>query len=178
MQLITPRLLLREFLETDWQAMLDYQQDPRYLQYYEWEERSRLDVQQLLGMFIHWQNEKPRRKFQFAVCLLGQTQMIGNCGIRKDHYDSLQADIGYELAPAAWSCGYATEAARRIIQFGFEELGVQRITAECVEENLASRRVLERCGLQFFERQDAHLMFKGRDWNILVYAIERQQWAG
>lgn len=172
MELTTRRLRLREFKEEDWRATLAYQKDPRYLQFYEWEERNEPEVKHLIEMFIHWQKETPRRKYQLAVCLAGEDELIGNCGIRKDRAEARLADMGYEIAPQHWGRGYATEAARRIVQFGFEALGVERITAEFVEENARSRRVLEKAGLKFDHRREARLWFKGRDWNTLVYAIE------
>ena len=61
-------------------------------------------------MLTDLQFEQPRRKFQLAVTLDGE--LIGNCGIRRKPASETEADIGYELAPAFWGHGYATEAAR------------------------------------------------------------------
>src|SRR5512139_2887024 len=119
MQLVTDRLLLREFVTADWPVVLAYQRDPRYLQYYEWDDRTPGDAQRFVQMFLDQQEEQPRRKFQLAVELKAGGQLVGNCGIRLQTAGAHEADIGYELSPAHWGHGYATQAAHAIVQFGF-----------------------------------------------------------
>jgi RimJ/RimL family protein N-acetyltransferase len=178
MELHTPRLLLREFVIADWPAVLAYQRDPRYLQYYEWTDRTPGDAQRFVQLFLEQQEEQPRRKFQLAVMLKEDGQLIGNCGIRKSANTSHEAEIGYEIAPAHWGHGYATEAARAIVQFGFAELKVHRIGAWCIAENVASARVLEKTGLQLEGRLRDKEYFKGRWWDTLIYGILEHEWRG
>lgn len=92
--------------------MLAYQNDPLYLRYYSWTERPEAQVRAFLKMLIDYQSEEPRRKFQLAITLPETGDLIGNCGIRRKADNDWEADIGYELAPAHWGRGYATEAAR------------------------------------------------------------------
>src|SRR5947209_20105481 len=56
--------------------------------------------------------------------------------------------LGYRLRRAVWGQGYATEGARALIRKGFTELGVQRVFATTYQDNLASRRVMEKAGLK------------------------------
>lgn len=178
MELHTPRLLLREFVAGDWPAVLAYQRDPRYLRYYEWTDRTAGDAQHFVQMFIEQQTERPRRKFQLAVVLKSSGQLIGNCGIRQTSAGAREADIGYELAPDHWGCGYATEAARAIVRFGFEELKVHRIWAWCIADNVASSHVLEKIGLKLEGRLREKEYFKDRWWDTLMYAILEEEWKG
>jgi RimJ/RimL family protein N-acetyltransferase len=168
-ELRTERLVLREFVTDDWPAMLAYESDPLYLRYYEWTEAAPEVTQAFVQRFVNNQQQLPRTKFQLAITLNGQ--LIGNCGIRKDEPDARQADMGYELAPTHWGNGYATEAAQAIVAFGFRELHVHRIWAECVPENKGSRRVLEKLGM----KQEGHLRetqyYKGRWWDTLIYGL-------
>ena len=178
MQFHTARLLLREFVDTDWPAVLAYQRDPRYLQFYAWTDRTPEDVQRFVQMFIIQQREQPRRKFQLAV-VLGDTQhLIGNCGIRKASAEAREADIGYELAPDHWGQGYATEAAHAIVHFGFTELKLHRITAWCIADNVASAHVLEKLGLKLEGRLREKEYFKDRWWDTLLFAILKDEWHG
>ncbi len=55
--------------------------------------------------------------------------------------------LGYRLRRAVWGQGFATEGARALIRVGFTELGVQRVFATTYQDNLASRRVMEKAGL-------------------------------
>jgi ribosomal-protein-alanine N-acetyltransferase len=176
-ELVTGRLVLREFREDDWPDVLAYQSDPRYLRYYHWTERTREDVVEFVHMFIAQQQEQPRTKFQFAVVLKSDLQLIGNCGIRMESPDAREADIGYELAPPHWGCGYATEAARAIVHFGFTELGLHRIWARCIADNVASARVLEKLGMRLEGRLRENENFKGRWWDTLLFAILDFEWS-
>ncbi|HEX8982432.1 MAG TPA: GNAT family N-acetyltransferase [Ktedonobacterales bacterium] len=60
-----------------------------------------------------------------------------------------EIELGYRLQRVAWGKGYATEGARALIRRGFTDLGVQRVMATTYQDNLPSRRVMERAGLRF-----------------------------
>jgi len=61
-------------------------------------------------------------------------------------------DVGYRLHPDYWHKGYATESTVASLNYGFEVLKLSEIIGTCHEENKASRRVLEKCGLKFIEK--------------------------
>lgn len=176
MELITKRLFLREFLADDWPAVLEYQSDPRYLRYYAWEGRSAAEVQKFVQMFLDQQAQTPRTKYQLAITLKSSDQLIGNCGLRLEAADAHQGDIGYELSPHHWGHGYATEAASAMTQFGFETLKLHRIWSWCIADNLPSRGVLERLGMQREGRLRENEYFKGRWWDTLIYGLLRSEW--
>ena len=171
MNLTTGRLVLREFVADDWRAVRAYQSDPRYLRFYAWEERNEADVRAFVAMFIGFQQETPRRMFQLAITLPETGELIGNCGIRVRDPAAGVADIGYELDPRFWGRGYATEAARAMLAYGFGSLGLHRITAECLAENTASAHVLEKIGMRREGHLRENIWMKGRRWDTLLYAI-------
>lgn len=174
MFLYTPRLILRDFVAGDWPAVLAYQRDPRYLRLYEWEDRTEDDVKRFVQMFVDQQRDQPRTRFQLAVTLKADGRLIGNCGIRLNGVDSHAAEIGYEVAPDEWGRGYATEAARAIVRFGFEELGLHRIGAWTVADNTASIHVLEKLGMTLEGRLRDYERYKGRYWDVLMYGMIRE----
>lgn len=176
MRLETERLILRDFVEEDWQAVLAYQTDPLYLRYNHWPERTPDAVQEFVGWFLDYQAQVPRIKYQLAIVLKGNEQLIGNCGVRMDAPNSVEADIGYELSSKYWHHGYATEAAQTIVDFGFRELGVHRIWADCIAENVGSAHVLERLGMKREGRLRENKYFKGRWWDTLIYGILAEEW--
>ena len=126
-ELRTERLVLREFTESDWPAVHAYQTDPRYLRYYPWTDRAEEDVRAFVRTLVTWQEERPRRRFQLAITLPREGRLIGNCGVRVNAPESREGNVGYELDPRFWGQGYATEAARAVVGFGFGELGLHRI---------------------------------------------------
>jgi ribosomal-protein-alanine N-acetyltransferase len=175
-KLVTDRLLLREFVEDDWRAVLAYQSEAQYLKYSPWTHRTAEEVQDFVRGFIDWQGERPRTKYQLAITLRVEGRLIGNCGIRIETADSRQANIGYEIAPGYWGEGYATEAARAMVAFGFGELRLHRIWARCVAENVASYRVLEKVGMRREGRLREQECMKGQWRDTLVYGILDHEW--
>lgn len=176
MKLETERLILRDFVAADWQRVLEYESDPLYLRYNQWAERTPEAVQEFLGRFIDQQTHHPRIKFQLAVVLKSEDLLIGNCGVRMDKINDVEANIGYELDPKYWNSGYATEAARTVVDFGFGHFGVHRIWASLVADNLGSAHVLEKLGMGLEGRFREKAYFKGRWWDTLVYAILADEW--
>lgn len=176
MQITTARLVLREFTAEDWPAVLHYQRAPRYLQFYHWDERTPNAVQAFVDRFIDAQAEEPRRVFQLAITLRGDNRLIGNCGVRTATAGAREGELGYELDPDAWGRGYATEAATAMLRWGFAELGLHRVAAQCIAENVASARVLEKLGLQLEGRLRENVWMKGRWWDTLVYGVLDREW--
>lgn len=174
MVLTTERLILREFMADDWPAVLAYQSDPRYLRFYEWTGRKEEEVRAFVNMFIEQQQQQPRTRFQLAITRRDDGRLIGNAGVRLGGAGSHEAEIGYELAPDEWGRGYATEAVRKIIRFGFEELGLHRIGAWAIADNVASTRVLEKVGMALEGRLRDREEFKGRYWDVVMYGIVRE----
>jgi RimJ/RimL family protein N-acetyltransferase len=176
MQLETERLLLREFVEEDWKAVLAYQSDPLYLRYYHWSDRTPGSVRAFVNMFLEFQTEVPRTKYQLAVILKENDQLIGNCGIRINNAELREANIGYELSSQFWRKGMATEAAQAILRFGFEELGMHRIYATTLSENVGSAKVLAKLGMRLEAQELEKEFIKGRWYDSLTFAMLDREW--
>ena len=176
MKLETERLILRDFVEEDWLAVFDYQTNPLYLRFNKWTDRTPQAVREFVSWFMNHQIQKPRVKFQLAVVLKSSNQLIGNCGVRMEKADDLEANIGYELNPQYWNFGYATEAAHAIVDFGFQHFGVHRIWADLVADNVGSVHVLEKLGMRLEGHLREKAYFKGRWWDALIYAILTDEW--
>ena len=176
MELVTERLILREFQDDDWQAILAYQRDPLYLRYSHWTDRTPAAARAFVQSFMAQQREQPRTRFQLAIVRQSSEQLIGNCGIRMESPEASEAEIGYELAPEHWGIGYATEAARAIVRFGFGELRLHRISSWCYADNIASARVLEKLGFYAEGRLREKEHFKGRWWDTLLFGMLEDEW--
>lgn len=78
---------------------------------------------------------------------------LGWCGLKYTK-KSNEYDIGFRFQRAAWNMGYATEAAKSCIGYGFEKLGISEIVGRAMKENIASIRVLEKSGMAFQQNFD------------------------
>lgn len=177
MLLRTPRLLLREFTAHDAPVLRAYQADPRYLRFSEVEDWGEGESRALLRCFLEWQREQPRGNFQLAIELSASGELIGNVGLRRDSSWDRTAELGFELSPAHWGHGYATEAAHTLLDYGFRDLLLHRVEARCVAENLGSVGVLERVGLRREGTLREAEFFRGRWWDVHLYGILVSDWA-
>jgi RimJ/RimL family protein N-acetyltransferase len=100
--------------------------------------------------------------------------LIGMCGIdvRRDG-----AELGYWLGVPFWRQGYATEAARALIDYAFTELGYQALQSGARVSNPASRRVLEKCGFQWTGVQLCRIRAINSAAPIDRFRLDRGLWA-
>ncbi|QVQ52697.1 GNAT family N-acetyltransferase [Spiractinospora alimapuensis] len=87
-------------------------------------------------------------------------------------------ELGYRLRRAAWGRGLATEGARALIHWGFRELDVQRVTANTMAVNAASRRVMEKAGLIYLRGYFEHSPdgIPGAEFGEVEYVLDRADW--
>jgi RimJ/RimL family protein N-acetyltransferase len=84
----------------------------------------------------------------FAVERREDGALLGAIGLRIER-DHERAELGYWIGVPYWGQGYATEAARAVMDFGFDELGLNRVYARHMGSNPASGRVMEKIGMRF-----------------------------
>lgn len=101
-----------------------------------------------------------------AVFRKEDNRLIGHCGLQ-NLAGTEDTEIAYALAPHCWGMGYATEAAKRCRDFGFEDLELDRIVAIAVHANAPSRRVIEKLGMSY-ERDDRFF-----DLDVAFYSLDR-----
>ena len=91
-----------------------------------------------------------------------------------------EVELGYRLRRSAWGKGYATEGSRALIRKGFTELGVQRVVAETMTVNAASRRVMEKAGLKYVRtfHQEWPERIEGDEHGDVEYALTKAEWGG
>ena len=82
----------------------------------------------------------------FAITLKTSDELIGAISLKIDR-EMQAADMGYWVGEPFWGAGYCTEAARRVVEFGFNELNLRRIHAMHLARNPASGRVLQKIGM-------------------------------
>ena len=98
--------------------------------------------------------------YGFVVLRKSDGALIGACGVH-NRQDGNVFQFGYWLGRAFWGQGYATEAAARIVAFGFEQLHAERLMAWWMEDNSASGRVLEKLGCRNEGTTTRHSLSRG-----------------
>ncbi len=170
------RLLLREFQEEDWRAVHEYGSDPEVVRLMPWGPNTEEESRNFIARQMALQGEEPRNHYGFAVVLEPQNPLIGSIALNVSSRENREGWIGYCFIRRFWGHGYATEAARAIVAFGFEQLELHRIFATCDPENVASGRVLKKIGMRREGRLREHKWQRG-DWrDSYLYAILEYEW--
>ncbi len=137
----TSRLLLRPWRDEDVAAFAELSADPAVMEYLAplpgWAARAR----------AHWEEHGFG---QWVIEIAGEAGFIGVVGLNTISYEAHftpAVEVAWRFARAYWGRGYATEAARAALDYGFEKLALAEIVATMVPANQRSRRVMERLGM-------------------------------
>ena len=169
--LSSDRLILREFSMDDWQAVHKYATDPEVTRFMEWGPNTEQNTRDFIRRAIDNRESQPRMHYELAISLRDTDRLIGGCAIAVSDPESRRGWIGYCLNRSCWKQGFATEAAKTLVEFGFDDLNLHRIVATCDAENTASSRVLEKIGMKREGLLREEKWLKGRWRDSLVYAV-------
>jgi RimJ/RimL family protein N-acetyltransferase len=178
-RLVTHRLVLRPLADSDVEDLWPYVSDPEFPRMMSW--AAHTDKTQTIK-FIRAMAEQRLAGTGITWAIEHDGKVIGSIGL-----DDIQwfqrawrvdrAEIGYWLATELWSRGMMTEAAIAVMTFGFDTLGLHKLTIGCLADNTASRRVIEKCGFRFIGRQEQHVYRDGRWWAHLNYEMLATEWS-
>ncbi len=152
----TPRLLLREFREEDASFFFELNEDPEVVRYTgDPPFGSVEEARQFLRDYGQYEKFGYGR---WAVLLKGEEKdgspaWIGWCGLKYTP-ELDETDIGFRFFRRYWGQGYATEAARACLDYGFGALGLKQVVGRVMKGNKASIRVLEKIGMEFWKEFD------------------------
>ena len=146
----TQRLVLRKTLESDYAPMFkNWANDERVTRFLTWEPYK--SAEQLKNTYHQYllENQNKSDFYGWKIVLKELGDPIGAIDVVNFREDIEEAEIGYCLGYRWWHKGIMTEAFKRVIQFLFEEVGVNRITAKHDPRNPHSGDVMKKCGLQY-----------------------------
>ena len=144
----TERLLLRPWRETDLEPFAALTADPAVMEYF----TKTLDRQESDALAAQFRDrfDEQGGYGRWAVEVVDVAPFIGFVGLQKVTFEvpfSPCVEVGWRLTREHWGKGYATEAARASLRYGFEQLGLDEIVSFTVPANARSRAVMERIGM-------------------------------
>ena len=150
----TPRLRVRSWRDDDFEAYAAMMADPRVMEFYP----SVLSREESRARFALGQARMAEHGYGFwAVEVIGGAPFIGLVGLANPDFSApfLPAvEVGWRLAAPHWGQGYATEAARAVLAYGFERLALSEIVAFTTVANVRSRRVMDKLGMRRLPDED------------------------
>lgn len=164
----TERLILRPMNDGDIDDIFAMRADKDVMRFIREPVTNRREAEKWIELISSlWSHEK------IGFCALIEKQsgkFIGWCGLWRLK-ETGEIEVGYALAKDFWGKGFAVEAAEACLQYGFNQLNLEKIVAVANPENIASRRVMEKLGMCF----DYIGKFYGRD--LVHYTVTREEFS-
>lgn len=169
----TKRLLLRPFKPEDAEGLYAYAKNPNVGPHAGWKphadvEESRQIIRDLFMVNQAW-----------AVVYKDTDTLIGSIALEPDKRrpDVASKELGYSLAEEFWGQGLMTEAAREVIRFGFEEMGLEVIAICTSPTNERSARVIEKCGFHYEGTERCcYKIYDGSMRSSRCYSLLKSEW--
>ena len=144
---------MREFREEDAMGMYELNSDPDVIRYTG--DDPFASVEAAFDFIRKYDAYATTGYGRLTILLKGPMAYAGWCGLKYDKLSS-ETDLGFRLHKKLWGKGYATEASLKCIEFGFDELKLDKIIGRAMEENKASISVLKKVGMSFEKEFEAH----------------------
>lgn len=166
----TERLLLREITIDDAKDIFACFSNENVTRYYGQEKLE--DIKQaetFVDFFAKSYTEK--RGIRWGIEIKGTQGIIGTIGFNAWSPKHKRAEIGYEIHPKQWRKGYTSEAVSKVLQYGFDELGLTRLGAVVFIDNEASNNLLTKVGFQKEGILRDYMYQNGKAHDTYVYSI-------
>jgi len=176
----TERLILRPVTAADAPAVFLYCSNPAVTRMTLFETHQTLDDARWFVNDYARSRYMAREPDPFAVVLKDDPlrTMIGSLGCHWASQPNGTMELGYSLAEPYWGRGLVAEAARPVVGFVFDEYAVERIQAQVFVGNDPSERVLQKLGFIREGVLRSLVLRRGRWWDIVMYSMLRNEWAG
>jgi ribosomal-protein-alanine N-acetyltransferase len=163
----TERTILRNLTSNDAADFYVLNLDKEVLKYTG--DRPFENVQTAKNFLINYDQYEKYGVGRLAVIEKATLKFIGWCGL-KYNPDKDEYDMGFRFYRDYWNKGFATETAKRCLDYGIKELGIQRIVGRAMKDNIASIKVLEKIGMTFKESFD----FDGHEGLIFEFLTNKR----
>ncbi len=163
----TDRLILRPLNEKDVDAIFVMRSDPEVMRFIREPQDRDESANWVKLVSSRWATE------QIGFCAMVEKssgKFVGWCGLWRLK-ETGEIEVGYALAKEFWGKGYATESALKFLDYAFEKLESEKIVAVARPENAASRRVMEKLGMDFVKADTFY------DQTLVQYAITKEDYA-
>jgi ribosomal-protein-alanine N-acetyltransferase len=173
-QLTGPRVVLREFRMDDIDDALSVVGDDEVTRWLSFDSRHREATRAMLAGATERAQLDPRTEYYLAVALPEDDRVIGFGRLGLNGVQA--AKLGYAIKASEWGKGYATEAARLLLDFAFGPLGLHRVSAAIGPDNDASIALVKRLGLTHEGRLRDHVFTNGAWRDSLLFSVLAGEW--
>lgn len=170
----TERLYLRKWSKKDAADVFEYAKDPAVGPIAGWKPHTSPAESKMII------NEVFLQKMSWAIEDKESGRVIGSIGFEKDKFrpDIQSREMGYSLSREYWGRGLMTEAAKKLIEYAFEVMGLEVLAITTSDRNLRSQRVIEKCGFVYEGRlRNSYKIYDGTVTELRCYSMLREEYA-
>lgn len=172
--LASDRLVMQKMTEADVDDMYAYTSDADLLAHLPLNVTpTRAEAQAAIRGFLDMYHA--RRVAPWGITIRESGRHIGICGFESWNPVTDRAEIGFLVAREFWRQGYASEAARRVMRFGFEKMNLNRVEARVKPDNEPSRLLLRKLGMKYEGLMREHSWWRGEYHDLELYAILKRE---
>jgi len=175
----TKRLIIRDNIEEDLNELHSLMSDSEVNRYDSDFYSDSLDnTRTKLKVSIEKTGKKDRKKFWFAIVEKDSNEYVGQIGITivSDQIENGVGQMAYFIHKKYWGKGYTTEAAKRVIDFAFEDIGLHKIITGCFTENIASEKIMKKCKMVREAELIKHVWHENKWKDRVEYRLLREEW--
>ncbi|MCP3031556.1 GNAT family N-acetyltransferase [Halobacillus sp. A1] len=170
----TEHLVLRKIDKKDTNDIYSYCSNSAVSRYVTWDTHTcKEETESFIDCVLD--GYKHDHKALWGMELKATGKIVGTIDFVSIDEQHMNAEIGYVLSEVWWGRGLTTEASKRLIQFGFTELKLERIQARCMAENIGSQKVMEKAGMSFEGTSRKGFFSNGTFHDIKNYSILREE---
>lgn len=159
----TDRLLIRKFCNKDYKDLYEYLSMESV---YEYEPGEPISLETAMKLAI----ERAKTNDFYAVVLKTEDKMVGHIYFQQiEPKEIMTWEIGYIFSPKYQKQGYATESAKALIHYSFQNFATHRVTAHCNPKNTASWKLLENIGMQREGLQRQNIFFRKDERGLPIW---------
>lgn len=173
----TERLILRKLVMADAIDMFRYASEPAVSRFMPWDVHKTIeDTKEFLAFILKAYEQQ--KKLTWAIELKATGQMIGTIDYVNWLPKRFKAEIAYTLSHEYWGQGLMREAADGLLAFGFDQMGLNKVEAPIMLDNVQSRRLAEKLGMQQEGIARDHMVIKGKFVDLAMYTILKREYKG
>ncbi|GAA0594499.1 GNAT family N-acetyltransferase [Virgibacillus siamensis] len=167
----TERLILRKISMDDLEDMYEYGSSDEVSAYVSWPtHQSMEDTKRFVETVLEEYSRGVLPVF-WGIVLKTSQKLIGTINYVSWKPKHQTGEIGYVLSRHYWGQGFMPEAAEKVLEYGFCQLGLIRVQARCFVENTGSEKVMQKVGMTHEGTMRKAMFAKGRHWDLRMYSV-------
>ena len=178
-KLFTDRLVIRDYNIEDLDNYYEILSDNKVMYYLQDIKAKNIEeTRENLIKIINDQESKERKFYHFKIENKSTSEFIGSIGytvIEYTPYGKL-VHMGYFILGKYWNNGYTTEAAKKLLEFAFDENNIYRIHTGCIKENIFSERIMKKCGFIKEAEFKEYIYHDGKLKDRVEYRLLKHEW--